>query len=70
MTDLLFSTFEIMQQSIIVARMQSGRPDLYLRPDTNDVRLLQFNRIEFILEHAGPAAEELRQQLEEILATP
>ena len=70
MTDLLFSTFEIMQQSIIAARMQSARPDIYLRPDTNDVRLLQFNRIETILEHAGPAAADLRRRLEKILVTP
>jgi len=68
MTHLLFSTFEIMQQSIIAARMQSGRPDIYLRPDTNDVRLLEFNRIEAILEHAGPAAAELRERLEGALA--
>lgn len=68
--DLLFSTFEIMQQSIIAARMQSVRPDIYVRPDTNDVRLLQFNRIHTILEHAGPAAAELRQQFEAALATP
>jgi NTE family protein len=68
MTDLLFSAFGIMQQSIIAARMLSVRPDIYLKPDTNDVRLLQFNRIESILEHAGPAAEELRERLEETLA--
>lgn len=43
-------------------------PDIYLRPDANGVRLLQFNRIEMILEHAGPAAEELRRRLEESLA--
>ena len=70
MTDLLFSTFEIMQRSTIAARMHSVRPDIYVRPDTNDVRLLQFNRIDTILEHAGPATAELRQQLEAALATP
>ncbi len=66
--DLLFSTFEIMQQSIITARRQSIEPDIAIQPDTSDIRLLHFNRIETILEKAAPAAEELREQLEEALS--
>lgn len=66
--DLLFSTFEIMQQSIISARMRSIEPDIVIRPDTSDIRLLHFNRIETILEKAAPAAEDLRQQLAEALS--
>jgi NTE family protein len=61
--DLVFNSFEIMQQSIITARMQSFAPDIYIRPDTRNVRLLHFNRIDSILEQAGPAAEQLRREL-------
>lgn len=63
MVKMLFNTFEIMQQSIIRARMQESRPTIYIRPDTSNIRLLHFNRIETILEQAKPAAEDLKQQL-------
>lgn len=60
---LVFSTIEIMQQSIIAARMRAGRPDIYIKPDIGDVRLLQFNRVDRVLEQAAPAARALRQRL-------
>ena len=65
--DLLFSTFEIMQQSIIAARMQSEEPDIYVKPDTSDIRLLHFNRIEKILEKAEPAAQKFADELDAYL---
>lgn len=64
---MLFSTFEIMQQSLIAARREIHEPDLYINPDTSDIRLLHFNRIETILEQAQPAADELRQALQGVL---
>lgn len=60
---LVFSTMEIMQQSIIAARMRARRPDIYIKPDIGGIRLLQFNRVERILEQAGPAARTLRRRL-------
>ncbi|RLK50606.1 NTE family protein [Alkalispirillum mobile] len=63
LTDLLFSTFEIMQQSLIAAQMRYGQPDIYLKPDTSDVRLLHFHKIDLILEQAAPEAEALREAL-------
>lgn len=66
-TEMLFSTFEIMQQSLINSRRQNGDADIYIKPDTHNVRLLHFNRIETILEQAKPAAEALREALVERL---
>lgn len=60
---MLFSTFEIMQQSIITSRRLNGDADIYVQPDTEGIRLLHFNRIDTILEQAKPAAEDLREQL-------
>ncbi|MBE0511027.1 MAG: patatin-like phospholipase family protein [Chromatiales bacterium] len=62
-SDLLFNTFKIMQQSIIRAQMAASRPDIYIKPDNNGIRLLHFNRIEAILTQAEPAAAELKQAL-------
>ena len=61
--EMFFSTFEIMQQSIIAVRKENSRPDIYIKPDIQDVRLLHFNRIESIMEQAAPAAEQLRKEL-------
>lgn len=66
-TDMLFSTFEIMQQSIIASRRLNGDADVYIKPDTHDIRLLHFNRIDSILEQAEPAANALRAALVERL---
>lgn len=69
LTEMLFKTFEIMQQSIIRARMEHARPSILIRPEIQEVRLLEFNRIEQILAQSKPAAAELRQALEAELAT-
>jgi NTE family protein len=66
-SDALFNTFEIMQQSLIAARMRAGKPDIYIKPDTGEIRLLHFNRIDRILEGAAPAAEELKSRLTQFL---
>lgn len=62
-TDMLFNTFKIMQQSIIKARMLGHPPDLYLKPDTGNVLMLSFHRVEQTMDDAQPAAEQLREQL-------
>lgn len=66
-TEMLFSTFEIMQQSIITSRRLNGDGDIYIKPNTEGIRLLHFNRIETILKQAKPAAAELREKLVEHL---
>jgi NTE family protein len=61
--DLLFKTFEIMQQSIIAARMHTDAPSLYLKPDIRGVRLLDFNKLDKVLEQSEETADELRAHL-------
>jgi len=61
--ELLFKTFELMQQSIVRERLKTDPPDLYLRPEAEGIRLLHFHRVDAILEQAQPAAERLRQSL-------
>jgi len=63
LTDLLFKSFEIMQQSLIESQMQIYQPDIYIKTSTSDVRLLEFHKIENILEQAKPAQKRLRKQL-------
>ncbi len=63
MLDMLFKTFEIMQGSLIALRLRENPPDIYIKVDSSNVRLLEFNRIDEVLEQAQPAAAELRRQL-------
>ena len=62
-TDVLFNTFEIMQQAITCQKMKYLKPDIYIRPDIKDIRLLHFHRSQEIFEQAGPGAEELKTEL-------
>ncbi|HET98761.1 MAG TPA: patatin-like phospholipase family protein [Desulfurivibrio alkaliphilus] len=68
LTDLLFNTFKIMQQSLIAARMRAAEPDIYIKPEISNIRLLHFNRIKTVLEQAQPAAEQLQRRLSQALA--
>lgn len=63
LTDLLFNTFEIMQQSILRTRLEQDRPDIYIKPELPGIRLLHFDRVDRILDGAAPAADELRRAL-------
>lgn len=63
LAELLFKTFEIMQQSMIRERRSSNPPDIYIKPELEDVRLLHFERVDRIISKAEPAARELRDQL-------
>lgn len=67
-TDVIFNSFEIMQQAITTEKMKHIQPDIYVRPDVKDIRLLHFNRIGEILDQAQPAAETMRQELAQALA--
>ena len=62
--DVLFTSFSIMQESIVRHMTRLDPPDLYLAPDIGDIRLLHFNRIDEVLRSAQSSAEELRNQLE------
>lgn len=69
-SDLLFKSFEVMQQALIAARMRVAEPDILIRPDVSGIRLLHFHRVEAILEQAEPAAAELRRALIEAGVRP
>lgn len=65
---MLFKSFEIMQQSIIARMYASAPPDIYIKPELEDVRLLHFDRVDEVLSQAGVAADELRTNLQKRLS--
>ncbi|OOG22918.1 patatin [Thioalkalivibrio denitrificans] len=61
--DTSFSTFQIMQAAIIGEKLRYREPDILVRPDIRDVRVLEFHRFEEIFEQARPAQTSLREEL-------
>ncbi len=68
--ELVFKSFELMQQSIIKARLENVEPDLYLQPDVSGVRLLHFHRVGEIIDKAQPEADRLAKFLADLPGRP
>ncbi|MFP4183489.1 MAG: hypothetical protein ACLFRW_02810 [Halorhodospira sp.] len=47
--------------------MRRAEPDLLVSPQIRDVRVLDFHRMEAILDQAQPQADNLHEQLREML---
>ncbi len=63
----VFTTYQIMQNSISLQKLKFIHPDIYIRPEIKDVRVFDFTKMETILKQAGPAKEELKRKLEKLL---
>ena len=63
LSELLFKTFEIMQQSMINQKRTANPPDIYIKADLEGIRLLHFDRVDDVLEQARQAADALRSDL-------
>lgn len=65
--ELMFGTFQIMERSIVDEKLARRAPDLYIAPDINGVRVLEFNKTDQIFAEAEPACVQLRRSLEDLL---
>ena len=65
--DILFSAFQIMQNSIMKAKLAIRAPDILIQVDIKDIRLLEFNKAETIWEQAEIFKESLKEQLKSLL---
>lgn len=60
-------TFDIMQKSIIAEKLEHRPPDIYIKPEINNINILEFYKIDKICKQAKPAQDKLRGELEKIL---
>jgi NTE family protein len=65
--EILFSAFQIMQNSIVREKLEQSKPDIHIRIDMKNVRSLEFNKSESIFEQALLPKEELKRKLTELL---
>ncbi len=66
-TETLFNTFQIAEKAIMNAKMASRPPSIYIEPEIEDVRVLEFHKAEEIYAQVAPARETLRRELEALL---
>lgn len=62
--DSVFSTFQIMQISLIQEKLKYLKPDIYIKPQIKDIRLFDFAKTELIFKQALKAKEKLKRKLE------
>lgn len=69
-SDAVFNTYQIMQTTILQQKLADHAPDIYVAPEIVDIRVLEFHKADQILRQAEAACDELRRQLEMLLANP
>ena len=62
--ETLLGAVDIMQVNALKLRMAISQPDILVEPDIEDVRILDFPQIEYVLERGEQAAEELLTKIE------
>jgi NTE family protein len=64
LSDAIFNTFQIMEKSIVRAKLRAAPPDIYVETEAMDIRLLEFHKAPRILAQAGPAKEYFKREVE------
>jgi len=63
----VFTTYQIMQNSINQQKMKFIKPHIYIRPEIYDVRVFDFSKHESIFKQSETAKEKLKSELEKLL---
>lgn len=67
MLDAVFNTIQILEKSVIREQLRQHPPTLYVEPDIQGVRVLDFHRAEQVFEQAEPSKQWLKEKLEGLL---
>ncbi|MBW1859415.1 MAG: patatin-like phospholipase family protein [Deltaproteobacteria bacterium] len=59
----VLGTFDIMQTAALTDKMRHRKPDIYVRMEIHDVRMLDFGKVEEVFQQAKPSVEALRKEL-------
>lgn len=68
--EVLFSAYQILQNSIVREKLRQSQPTILIKTDIKNVRALEFSKVNYIFEQALPAKEELKRQLDFLLNGP
>ena len=62
--DLMFGASQLMMQSIIAAKLMQRQPDILLRPAVSGFRVLDFLKIDKVMNDTVPIKDELKRAVE------
>jgi NTE family protein len=63
----VLGTFDIMHATMLADKLERLKPDIYVWPQIQEVRMFDFGKVEEVFAQAAPAAEELRKELLQVL---
>ena len=66
-TETIFNTFQIAEETIVKQKMKAQPPSIYVRLEIDDVKVLEFHKVDQILEQSKPACDRLREELDALL---
>lgn len=61
--ETLFNTMQVMQSSILREKMKLRPPHIYIRPELEDIQVLEFNRVDEIYAQSKSARRQLQKAL-------
>lgn len=64
--EAMFNTYQIMEESIILQKMKFSRPDIYIKPDISNIRVMDFQKAEDIFDQTQTAVEDFHRQYESL----
>ena len=68
LSEAIFNTFQIMEKSIVRAKLRTSQPSLYVNVEVMDVRILEFFKAQQIFSQAEAAKALFKRELEELIS--
>lgn len=65
----LVSSSQILQRSIVREKLKAQQPDIYIDVEVDEFHVLEFHRFKQVMTAAGQAKDQLKRQLERVLAS-
>ena len=65
----LMASSQILQRSIVREKLKARQPDIYVDVEVDEFHVLEFHRFEQVLGAAGGAKDQLKRQLDRVLAS-
>ena len=68
LSEAIFNTFQIMEKSIVRAKLRGTPPDIYVEVEAVDIRLLEFPKAHQVFAQATPAKDRFKREVERRLS--
>ncbi|MBZ0216459.1 MAG: patatin-like phospholipase family protein [Fimbriimonadaceae bacterium] len=66
-TDAMFGAMQILTQAVIAEKLANRAPDILIRPNINQFKILDFLKTKAILQAAEPLKDRFKRQLEDAM---